>query len=227
MPAADPIPLCRGPEFYSGLFGVHYNNFVRSGLLPDPTTLYGLCAPFLRAAAPPARLLDVGIGSGLSARPFKEHWPAIDIHGVDGSALMLETCRAALPGSHLRVLDLEEQPLPYSEHTFPLTISQGSLYMLANALTVIADMLRVTARGGLVAFNYEASPDSTVQKRVNDATTDPADQKRIITYAHPHADIRAAIDRGGATFMTSQTYVAMKKLDGTQVCFTNVLACKR
>jgi tRNA (cmo5U34)-methyltransferase len=57
------------------------------------------------------RILELGTGTGETARRVLAHHPEARLVGIDASADMLEHARRALPGTDLRVARLED-PLP-------------------------------------------------------------------------------------------------------------------
>ena len=70
--------------------------------------LFGLCFEFTR---PGQRLLDAGIGSGLSSQLFAK--AGLTVSGMDFSPAMLEICRAKGSAAELTQHDLERIPWPY------------------------------------------------------------------------------------------------------------------
>jgi tRNA (cmo5U34)-methyltransferase len=55
--------------------------------------------------------LDLGAGTGITARRIVERYPGAQLVGIDESHTMLEHARRAVPGADLRVARLED-PLP-------------------------------------------------------------------------------------------------------------------
>ena len=69
--------------------------------------LFGLCYEYIQ---PYQRLLDVGVGSGLSAALFAK--AGLEIHGMDFSPAMLEVCRHKGIAVELKQYDLQQAPWP-------------------------------------------------------------------------------------------------------------------
>ena len=67
--------------------------------------LFGLCYEFIQ---PGQRLLDVGIGSGISAQLFAK--AGLEIYGMDFSPAMLDICRAKGFAADLKQHDLLQLP---------------------------------------------------------------------------------------------------------------------
>ena len=79
--------------------------------------LFGLCYEFTR---PGQRLLDAGIGSGLSARLFAR--AGLTIYGMDFSPDMLEICGEKGLAAELEQHDLSQIPWPFPAGGFECVV---------------------------------------------------------------------------------------------------------
>ncbi len=77
-----------------------------------------------------AAILELGTGTGETARHVLERHPGAHLVGIDESAAMLAAARKALPGADLRVQRLED-PLP--EGPFELVFSALAVHHLDRA----------------------------------------------------------------------------------------------
>lgn len=109
--------------------------------------LFGLCYEYIQ---PGQRLLDVGIGSGLSAAPFAR--AGLRVWGMDFSTAMLDVCRAKGIAEDLRQRDARDLPWPYPPGAFDHAISCGLFHFLADLDALFGEAARVTRPGGLFAF---------------------------------------------------------------------------
>ena len=107
--------------------------------------------PILRAmeAVPdaPARVLDVGTGTGAVARLAAGFWPSAEVVGADSSAGMIEqaTRLASTPRERYEVAD--SSALPYPDGSFDAVL-------LNNMIPFFDELARATAPGGVVAIAY-------------------------------------------------------------------------
>jgi SAM-dependent methyltransferase len=103
----------------------------------------------------PARVLDVGTGTGQAAGMLLERFPAAEIDGVDASARMIELARAkpALAGVRFAVADGGR--LPYPEAVFDLAVS-----LLVQPFE--HELHRVLAPGGWALFCYPMGPGTPI-----------------------------------------------------------------
>jgi SAM-dependent methyltransferase len=103
----------------------------------------------LRAAVaalpPPARVLDLGTGTGRAARLLAGLWPEAEVVGADVSAGMLEEARRL--GGRVRYELADSASLPYADGSFELVA-------LCNMIPFFDEVARVTAAGGHVAVAF-------------------------------------------------------------------------
>jgi ubiquinone/menaquinone biosynthesis C-methylase UbiE len=103
----------------------------------------------------PARVLDVGTGTGQAAGILVERFQAAQIDAVDASAGMIEIARAkpGLAGVQFAVADGGR--LPYPDATFDLTVS-----LLVQPFE--HELHRVLAPGGWALFCYPMGPGTPI-----------------------------------------------------------------
>lgn len=128
--------------------------------------LFGLCYDFVR---PGERLLDLGIGSGLSAAPFAR--AGLRVSGMDFAPAMLDLCRAKGIAEELRRHDLQDTPWPYDAASFEHVICVGVFHFIGGLETVFAEVARVVRPGGLFAFTTRwpsapLAPGAPFERRV-------------------------------------------------------------
>ncbi|MCP4717983.1 MAG: class I SAM-dependent methyltransferase [Desulfobacteraceae bacterium] len=109
--------------------------------------LFGMCFEYVN---PRECLLDLGIGTGLASRSFAKL--GLKVHGCDGSAEMLKVCEAKAFAKELKVFDLKDIPLPYSDNFFDHVICCGVLHFFDDLETILKEVLRIIKPGGIFAF---------------------------------------------------------------------------
>jgi ubiquinone/menaquinone biosynthesis C-methylase UbiE len=121
----------------------------------DETRLRAMRAALSAIPEPPARVLDVGTGTGRIARMAAGLWPSAEIVGVDVSpGMVAESRRLATTGrEHYEVADSAR--LPYHDGAFD-TVA------LNNMIPFFDELARVTAPGGHVAIAYGLGPRTPI-----------------------------------------------------------------
>jgi SAM-dependent methyltransferase len=142
------------------------------------------------SGAPPARILDVGCGTGLLACEFAAR--GYDVTGVDPATAMLATARARPGGDQVRWIQASAAGLDTGT-SFDLIIMTGHVFQLLLEDRDVRAALRALARqlapGGQLAFETR-NPDVREWQDWNPRATSQRVEAGGIT-ADVHYDIRA------------------------------------
>jgi SAM-dependent methyltransferase len=103
----------------------------------------------------PARVLDVGTGTGQAARILRDRYPDAQIDAVDASARMIELARAKPELSGVRFAVADGGRLPFADASFDLAVS-----LLVQPFE--AELRRVLAPGGWALFCYPMGPGTPI-----------------------------------------------------------------
>ena len=132
---------------YYDEFAPEYDKLASEYYWLSPKVMFGMLYEYTK---PNDKILDIGIGTGLSSCPFKS--VGMDVFGIDGSTKMLEICKSKGISNDLRQVDLENEDLPYQDNFFEMIIANGVLYFLANIEHVLSEAVRVLKFGGKVMY---------------------------------------------------------------------------
>lgn len=115
-------------------------------------------AAALDRVAPPARLLDIGTGTGKAVRLAAERFPAATAVGVDLSPAMVAEARRLLPeelASRVELVVADAAALPFGDAEFQLVI-------LLNMIPFFPELARVTAPGGTAVLAFSAGAQTPI-----------------------------------------------------------------
>src|SRR5689334_1438331 len=173
--------MVHDPHYGTDLAFVHHTGYSQHA----ERTAAGLVALLRAHAAPNARVLDVGCGSGRLARKLLA--AGFAVQGVDASPAMIELARAHAPGATFEVLRLPHE-LPQAD----AVVSTGHVLNYLDTSDDVAAALRHVARalapGGLVAIDllterFAAQRDAApLHARVHD------DWVIVTRYSRPRPD---------------------------------------
>ena len=108
--------------------------------------------------SPPARVLDLGTGTGLAAFLLARRFPEAEVVGVDVSERMIEQARRNTPpelAARLRFEHADAARLPYPDGSFQLV-------SLANMIPFFDELARVVAPGGSVVFSFSGGAGTPI-----------------------------------------------------------------
>ncbi|WP_456324107.1 class I SAM-dependent DNA methyltransferase [Desulfonauticus submarinus] len=146
-------PPKKAIEYYDE-FAPEYDKLAIDYYWFSPKVMFGM---LFDKICPNQKLLDIGIGTGLSSEPFKKM--GMEIYGVDGSSEMLKICKRKNIAIDLQKIDLENSRLKYEDEFFDMVIANGVLYFLANIENVLAESVRVLKHNGILCINFEELSD--------------------------------------------------------------------
>jgi trans-aconitate 2-methyltransferase len=106
--------------------------------------------------AQPARIIDLGCGPGNSTEVLAERWPGADITGLDNSARMIESARAAHPTHRWMAVDIAEWAATEGGETFDVVFSNAALQWLPDHASLLPRLMRRVAPGGALAIQMPA-----------------------------------------------------------------------
>lgn len=123
---------------------------------PDRLTAFEAALDLVPGA--PARVLDLGTGTGDAALAVARRWPQADVLGLDVSEEMIAKARLKAGGDRVRFERADARRLPVPDASFDLVA-------MNNMIPFFAELGRVVAPGGhvVVAFSQGANTPIYVQ----------------------------------------------------------------
>lgn len=96
------------------------------------------------------RWLDVGCGTGVFTELVLSRCAPAKIHGVDPSDEQLDYARTRVPAGAVEYSKGEAQLLPFDDDAFDVVVMALAINLVPEPVDAVAEMARVTARGGLI-----------------------------------------------------------------------------
>ena len=157
--------------------------------------LFGLVFEYLE---PGQHLLDIGIGSGISAWPFAK--AGLEINGMDFSPVMLDICRSKNLAKDLILHDIREIPWPHSNGIFNFAISCGVFDFTPDLNAIFGEVQRVLTKNGIFAFTTRLPITPDVDHQEYDLHTE--DDFEI--FSHMPSHVESLLDRNAFTELKRQ-----------------------
>jgi len=114
--------------------------------------IFGLLYQYLNSGE---KLLDLGIGTGLSSVLFQK--AGLDICGLDKSKEMLEICRKKDIAHELKLFDLNKKVLPFDDHLYDHVIAVGLFHFFKELDKFFKESYRILKEDGTFSFTVKDS----------------------------------------------------------------------
>lgn len=139
-----------------------------------------LCDLLAATRPPPARLLEVAVGTGY---PFAEAFAqrGYHVHGADISPLLVAQCRARVPAAAAVAADAEH--LPYRDASFDVAYSFHSTWYFPDLASVLDEMLRVARPGGWVLLDLQNREHPAIEAAYRRRLAEARGPRRLVRYA--------------------------------------------
>jgi SAM-dependent methyltransferase len=140
----------------------------------------------------PARILDLGTGTGRAAATLARRWPEADVLGIDLSPGMIEEARRQLPpelAGRVRFEVGDASQLAFDDAAFDLVV-------LANMIPFFDELARIVAPGGHVAFGFSGADGTPIYV--------PPERLRSELEARGFTDFAEFAAAGGTAFLAAK-----------------------
>lgn len=134
--------------------------------------LFGMCYEFIK---PGQKLLDIGIGTGVSSLQF--YRAGLNIYGLDSSSEMLDKTAERKFTEELRMCDISRELLPFADNYFDHVVCCGVTHFINDLSHLFSEVKRVLKKDGTFAFTF--SPINSKENYKGKMT-----QWGIMTYRH-------------------------------------------
>ena len=149
-------------RLYSDLSGVYDRLFTRVFASRIETVVSGL------GIEPGARVLEVGVGTGLSLHAYPRH---CRVTGIDVSEDMLDRARKKLDPhshSHIELKCMDAMDMPFGDGTFDYVTAFHVVTVVPDPTRLVQEMARICkANGEVVIINHFSSQRPAVRAVVN------------------------------------------------------------
>ena len=197
--------------FFNNEFASKYDDLVEKQNWYGAEILLGMIFDYLKAKD---KILDIGIGTGLSATGF--HALGLDVYGLDYSNEMLEVCRQKDIAVDLKQFDLNDTPLPYASNFFDHISANAILYFIDKLDNLFEEISRIIKAKGIWAFIIEENIDPSKPEIIEK----PLGKNGLITYRHSQFYILDLMKNNGFTLLKKVEFIAENfQMEGKPVSF--------
>ena len=196
--------------FFKNEFVEQYDDLVKKQKWYGVEVLFGMMFEFLNQNDV---ILDVGIGTGLSAENF--HATGMEVYGLDYSDEMLEMCKQKNITVDLKQFDLTNSPLPYNSDFFDHISANAVLYFIENLDELFSEIQRILKTNGVWAFIIEEHNKNDI-----DIIEKPKAKNGLVNYSHSQKYVSNLISENKFTILKKLEFVAENfQMQGKSVTF--------
>lgn len=143
--------------------------------------------------ARPARVADLGCGTGDLTRVLAERWPGASVIGVDSSeAMVAAAAQHALPG-RLR-FELADLARWAPAEPLDVLLSNAALHWLPDHPALLKRLAGMLAPGGVLAFQVPANFDAPSHRHIDELRERPRFAAKLAGVLKGHAETLAAYE---------------------------------
>ncbi len=197
--------------FFKKEFVERYDDAVKKQKWYGAEILFGMIYEYLRADD---KILDIGIGTGLSATAF--YRAGLEIYGLDYSEEMLDACKQKNIAADLRQFDLNNTPLPYQTNYFNHVSANAVLYFIPQLDDLFSEISRVIKKTGIWAFIVEEG----ASQQQSEFIAKPVGKNGLVTYQHSIKYLFDLMKDNGFSLVKKIEFVAENfQMEGKAVLF--------
>lgn len=203
-----------------------YDEYVFERSWTGPEKIFDLLKPFI---AKDQKMLDIGIGTGLSSIKF--HNEGVKIFGIDGSREMLKQCEKKGFAEELKLCDIVVEELPFKNQKFDFVISYAVFHISGYIETIFKQVGDYLEAGGIFLFSvadepsqvkefYKPSQVKGVWEYLNPATG-------LYSYMHEKNYIRELIAGNNMELHSRSSFLAFRDRKENREVYFSVYLCSK
>ncbi|MDI3290238.1 class I SAM-dependent methyltransferase [Polyangium sp. 15x6] len=158
------------------------------------------CEDMLAVLSTPGRVLDVGTGTARIPIELCALSPSAEVVAIDLAEHMLALARENIEraglASRVTVAKIDAKALPYPDGSFGAVLSNSIVHHIPEPAQVLAEMWRVTSRGGLLFVRdlHRPETEGEIDRLVALYSGErPADPAAAISFDHQRSLFRASL----------------------------------
>jgi len=206
-------------------FASIYDEYVMNCQWVGVDILFGLMFKYLQ---PNQKILDIGIGTGLSAFPFKKY--GLNIFGIDGSSNMIDICRDKGITDNLELVDFTKKRSWFESTSFDHIISHAVFHLIGDLEFIFKQSSTILNDNGYFGFTYErkSKEKDGYRKTPFDGVYENINLKSgIKSYQHSERYINEQLKKNGFKVVKKTEFLAFFDSKSNVKKFFNIIIANK
>jgi predicted TPR repeat methyltransferase len=206
-------------------FASGYDAYIQNCSWDGPDILFEQMHDFVLSNQ---KLLDIGIGTGLSAIPFKN--AGLQIYGLDGSEEMLRICQLKGFTEDLKWVNLAEPSIPYP-FKFDHIISYAVFHFLADLDLLFHQVSNSLKPDGIFGFSIDQhnpmQPDNFIETSVTGVYKRKNPDSGLEVFQHSEGYVQKILQNTGFKILNKSKILAFKDPESSRQVFFNLYVTQK
>jgi predicted TPR repeat methyltransferase len=203
-----------------------YDHYVSHRGWIGPDVVYNMLKSYITRAQ---KLLDIGIGTGLSSIQFYKS--GVNIYGLDGSAEMLKECASKNFTEELVLFDLLGKEFPFKQTKFDFIITYGVFHITGFIEHIFKEVSFRLFEQGIFLFSVVEN-DSCLDEEyepteINGIFVNRNNPSQILNYSHEDSYVRKLINRAGLELFDKKSILAFYDVQEEKQVHFSIYACRK
>jgi predicted TPR repeat methyltransferase len=203
-----------------------YDEYVLNRNWSGPEILFGLMHEYLSAGQ---KLLDIGIGTGLSSQLFRT--AGLRIYGVDGSSEMLNICRSKNIATELKQVDLAKEVIPFKSLCFDHIISYAVFHLIGDISNLVGQVSELIKMNGILGFScalYNSSnPEDFKESGINGLYERINKDSGIKNYRHSKEYVKNILTMNNFSVIKNLEILAFKDTEADREVYFSLFTARK
>lgn len=206
-------------------FAHNYDEYVKNCQWYGASILFGLMYEYINLNQ---TLLDIGIGTGLSSKFFKQF--GLVIYGIDGAEEMIKICQNKGFAKELRQVDLTKNDVWFENRKFDIVISHGVFHFIGDLNNIFKQTSSILNKNGCFGFTYKEfhnQSDDYIESSIVGIYEHQDKQSEVNSYRHTENYILEHIDENGFELLKKTEFLAFVDPETKLKTYFNAIIAKK
>lgn len=202
-----------------------YDEYVKQRSWIGPDVIYNMLKSYITHAQ---KLLDIGIGTGLSSIQFYKS--GVKIYGLDGSQEMLKECAKKNFTEEMVLCDLLSFDFPFKQTNFNFIIAYGVFHIIGFIEAIFKEVRLRLCENGIFVFSIVENDllltEEYEPKEIDGVFVFRNNPSGILNYCHNDSYVRRLIDKANLELLEKKSILAFNDVEEKRQVNFSLYVCR-